>query len=281
MISYNKEYFQNNCHFFMKDNGDTISLYYSVADTLVESRKKVTKKDFDKKDEKKVKSVMDKFLKGKNKTTKKDLDKELDNIENGGEIDELIDSDGGLLGSKTPLYNMTLAPKKTMDQTIVTARISNDPVTRGYRVYWGESEDKKDNVVSEIDFSDAFGYEETQDKDFNETLKTLKHMGIDDPEERVKRTKQLGKLPKAKKTKGKLKQRLTEKDSIEESQKQKMIKMVEDILAKKSKGDSDVVSKEDKTISKILIKNLQSIKKIAEKEGISINQLIKALKTDE
>ena len=50
---------------------------------------------------------------------------------------------------------------------------------------------------------------------------------------------------------------------------------------KKSKGDSDVVSKDDKSISKILVKNLQAIKKIAEKEGISINQLIKTLKTDE
>jgi len=277
MISYNKEYFQNNCHIFIKDNGDTISLYYSVGETLSESRKKLTKKDFDKKDEKKVKSLVNKFLKGKDKPTKKDLDKEVKKTE----IDELIDSDGGLLGSRTPLYNMTLAPKKTMDQTVVAARISNDPVTRGYRVYWGESEDEKKNVVSEIDFSDAFGYEETVDKDFGETLKTLKHMGIDDPEERVKRTKQLGKLPKAKKKKGKLKQRLTEKDSIEEAQKQRMVKMVEDILTKKSKGDSDVVSKEDKTISKILIKNLQSIKKIADKEGISINQLIKALKTNE
>jgi hypothetical protein len=164
---------------------------------------------------------------------------------------------------------------------VVATRMPNDPVRRGYRVYWGESEDEKKNVVSEIDFSDAFGYEETVDKDFKETMSTLKNMGIDDPEERVKRTKQLGKLPKVKKNKGKLKQRLTEKDSIEEAQKQRMIKMVEDILTKKSKGDSDVVSKDDKSISKILVKNLQAIKKIAEKEGISINQLIKTLKTDE
>lgn len=280
MISYNKEYFQNNCHFFMKDNGDTISLYYSVGNTITESRKKLTKKEFDKKDESKVKSLVDKFLKGKKKPTKKDLDNEISKVENGGEIDELIDSDGGLLGARTPLYNMTLSPKKTMDQTVMNARISNDPVTRGYRVYWGESEDKQDNVVSEIDYSDAFGYEETVDKDFQGTMSTLKKMGIDDPEERIKRTKQLGKLPKVKKNSGKLKQRLTEKDSVAEAQKQKMIKMVEDILTKKSKGDSDIVGK-DKSISKILVKNLQSIKKIAEKEGISLSQLIKALKTDE
>ena len=279
MISYNKEYFQNNCYFFLKDKGDKFSLYYSVAETLTESRKKDVKKEFSKKNEKKVKSLVDKVLNSKNKVSKKTLDTELNKIEKN-EIDELVDSDGGLLGSKTPLYNMTLSPKKTTSQTVVAARIANDPVTRGYRVYWGESEDEKDNVMSEIDYSDAFGYEETVDKDFKETVSTFKKMGIDDPEERIKRTKQLGKLPKAKKKSGKLKQRLTEKDSIEEAQKQKMIKMVEDILTKKSKGESDVIGK-DKTISKILIKNLQSIKKIAEKEGISITQLIKALKTDE
>jgi hypothetical protein len=71
------------------------------------------------------------------------------------------------------------------------SRISNDPVTRGYRVYWGESEEKDENVVSEVDFSDAFGYEETKDKDFKETLGTLKKMGIDDPEERIKRTRKI------------------------------------------------------------------------------------------
>ena len=56
--------------------------------------------------------LANKFLKGKNKPTKKDLDNEVKKTE----IDELIDSDGGLLGARTPLYNMTLAPKKTMDQ---------------------------------------------------------------------------------------------------------------------------------------------------------------------
>ena len=44
MISYNKEYFKNNMYFFLKDRGDKISLYYSIADNLVESRKKMKKK---------------------------------------------------------------------------------------------------------------------------------------------------------------------------------------------------------------------------------------------
>ena len=59
-----------------------------------------------------------------------------------------------------------------------------------------------------------------------------------------------------------------------------MKKMVEDILTKKPKTDSGVIKK-DTGVSKILLKNIQSIKKIADKEGISINALIKALKSNE
>jgi hypothetical protein len=59
-----------------------------------------------------------------------------------------------------------------------------------------------------------------------------------------------------------------------------MRKMVEDIIAKKSKNDSDVIGKES-SISKILMKNLQAIKKLADKEGISITQLVKTLKSNE
>jgi hypothetical protein len=169
-----------------------------------------------------------------------------------------------------------------MDQTVAMSRTTNDPVTRGYRVYWGESEDKQDDVLSEVDFSDAFGYEETEDLDFKNSVKTLKKMGVDNA---VERTKQFGKIKGVKPKKDKrgrlvLKQRLAEKDSIEEQQKQKMVKMVEDMLAKKSKDDSDVVSKNE-PINKILVKNLQSIKKLAEKEGIGINKLINILKKGE
>ena len=97
--------------------------------------------------------------------------------------------------------------------------------------------------------------------------RTLKKMGVVNA---VERANQFGKLPKEKikKTKnGKkvLKQRLVEKEPIDETQKQKMLKMVEDILAKKSKNNSDVVSKEESSVSKILIKNLKSIKKISYK----------------
>lgn len=277
MINFNKEYFNNNCYFFLKDKGDKISLYYSVAETLSESRKTDNKKDFNKKDEKKVKTTMLKFLTKKEKVKKKDIEDELDKVNKTKELTELIGSDGTFQDSSIPPLDMKLHPRKTMDQTVVAARITNDPVTRGYRVYYGESEEKDGDVVKEIDFSDAFGYDETEDMDFENSVKTLKDMGVDNP---VERTKDFGKIKGQKRKKGKLKQRLVEKDSLEEAQRQRMIKMVEDILSKKDNDYSDVVRK-DSPVSKILVKNLQSIKKIADKEGISINKLISILKSSE
>jgi len=296
MIDYNKEYFNNNCYFFLKDKGDTISLYYSVSDSIVESRKKDEKKDFKKEDSPKIKKIVHKFLTKKGKTTKKEIEGELNDISAKKEIEELVDSDGTMLTSKIPMLQMPMHPRKTTDQTIPMARVSNDPVTRGYRVYWGESEQRDEDIINEIDFSDAFGYEETKDKDYKSTKKTLKKMGIEDPIELEKRTKQLGKLKSAKVKRGKdgklkLKQRLTEKDSIEEAERKKAIKMLEDILSKKKKSSSDVVKKnkdesdiiggDESGLKGILMKNLKSIKNLADKEGIDISQLIKALKSDE
>ena len=178
--------------------------------------------------------------------------------------------------SKIPILDPKLHPKKTMDQTVVMARTTNDPVTRGYRVYYGESEEETDEVINEVDYSEAFGYVETKDMDFKDTVKTLKKMGVDNA---VERAKQFGKIPKEEVEDGELKQRLSEKETLEERQHRLMKKMVEDILTKKPKTDSDVIK--NTGVSKILKKNLKSIKNIADKEGISINMLIKALKSSD
>jgi len=277
MINYNTEYFSNGRYFFLKDRGETISLYYTIAETLTESRKKDEKKVFNKKHENKLKKTIEKILNSRQKLSKKNVENALKSIEKDGEIDEIIDADGTMLGSKIPPLDMTLHPRKTLDQTIGMSRVTNDPVTRGYRVYYGESEEKDDNVVSEVNMEDAFGYEETKDKDYQGTVNTLKDMGVDNP---VERTKQFGKLKDVKRKNGKLKQRIVEKEKLSEVQKQKMVKMVEDIITKKSKDDSEVVGK-DSSLSKILMNNLKSIKKLAEKEGISLTQLMKALKNHE
>jgi hypothetical protein len=278
MINFNTEYFENNCYFYLKDRGDKISLYYNVSNTLTESRKSDDKIDFDKKDEKKVKGIMSSAMKSKSKVSKKVLDKKLKDIKSKKEIDELVDEDGNMLGSRIPRYNQYLAPKKTMDQTVAASRTTNDPVMRGYRVYYGESVEDED-VINEVDYSEAFGYEETKDMDYNDTINTLVKMGIEDKIEARKRARQFGKIPKQKREDGELKQRLSEKETLEERQKTMMKKMVEDILTKKSKDSSDVIK--NTGVSKILKKNLKAIKNIAEKEGISINMLIKALKSSD
>ena len=282
----NKEYFNDYYYFNLIENGNDLTLYYSVADTLSESEKGEKKLDLKQSSKGKIKSLISKLLKSNKKVSTKSIEKKFKEVDAEGEIDELVDSDGTMLGSNIPILNLRLSPRKTTDQTIPMSRVSNDPVTRGYRVYWGESEDEQDNVVSEYDYREVFGWEETKNKDFKNTVKTLKNMGVDNA---VERAKQFGKLPKQKVKKDKngrpvLKQRLIEKEKLEESQRQEMIKMVEDILTKKSKKDGDVVKKGAETnqsIGKFLKKNLKSIKKLAEKEGISLDQLIKALKYDE
>jgi len=277
MINFNTEYFSNGYYFFLKDRGDKISLYYSTADTLTESRKNDDRMDFDKKNSKNVKTMINNILKSKKKLSKGDIKKRFDKAKTSGEIEELVDDDGTMLSSKIPNINHALTPRKTMDQTVQMSRTTNDPVMRGYRVYYGESEEGTDEIINEVDYSEAFGYEETKDMDFKNTVKTLKKMGV---ENAVERAKEFGKLPNQKKEDGELRQRLSEKETLEERQHRLMKKMVEDILTKKPKTDSDVIKK-DTGVSKILLKNIQSIKKIADKEGISLNMLIKALKTNE
>jgi hypothetical protein len=274
MNSYRKEYFNNHCYFLIEGNNDEYTLSYSVYNTLTESEKSKSKKIFKKDDLKKVEDKVKKIVKSNKKVTKQ-------------EIDELVDEDGTFLTSRIPILNKWLTPKKITSVTVMQSRISNDPVTRGYRVYYGENKEENDNVLNEVDMEDTFGYKETKFKDFKDTMKTFKKLGIEDPEERLERTKQLGKIrgQKVRKTKdGKkvLKQRLVEKEKLDEIKKEKMIKMVEDILTKKGE-EKEVLSKEntDDGLNKILVKNLESIKKIAKKEGISLNKLINILKQGE
>ena len=229
---------------------------------------------------------MSNILKDKKIKTKNNIKKYFDKIAKGKEeIDELVDSDGTLVSSKIPPLNMGLAPKKTTDQTVVMARMTNNPVTRGYRKYYGESEDEDNNVVNEVDYSEAFGYEETKDMDGKDTFKYLvKKMGME-TDEAKDRTKQFGKDPSGRKTKNAPKDIRDKKGFIDrmtlaEIQRQKMIDVIDEIILKKKTGDGELGEKDSKT-SKIIKKNIDSLKKMADKEGITINQLIKMLKNEQ
>ena len=130
--------------------------------------------------------------------------------------------------------------------------------------------------------SGAFGYEETKDLDGKETFDYYVDNLDMSPEEAVDRTKQQGKDPSGKKdekSKYKNDKNFIAKMTISEIQKQKMIKVVEDILMGKKKTDNSEVGKKDGSVeaSSMIKRNIKSVLKQAEKEGLSKKDIIKLL----
>ena len=383
MINFNTEYFKKPYYFFLKDKGDKMSLYYSVSENLNEAKQIDSRMDFDKSEEKNIKTFISVILsEGKKmstgeitgrlkkykegitkefKETKllfkiilssakqylKDKDFELSKeekdfikdqsgdiakliplivlqllpgstlatpfiiefgkklgikmnskipekykekeIEGEGELAEFVDSDGTLLGSNIPMLDQQMHPHKTLDQTIKMARANQWPY---YKRYYGESiENNIKNLLDEVDQSESFGFEETEDvSTYDEADEIFKdELGVEDDIEREERVKRLGfdrnldKQLKNEKKRGMCRNCFT-KRRLSELEKEKMTDLIDEILVKKKKKSNDVVPKddsEDSPVSKILIRNIESIKKIADKEGISINKLIKHLKEGE
>jgi hypothetical protein len=178
-----------------------------------------------------------------------------------GEIDELVDYDGTMLSSKIPILDPHVTPKKTMDQTVAMSRNVYDIFRMGYRRHFYEE-----------DMSKAFGYDDTKFMNAKETIKFLeKELGLD-PEDAEDRALEFGKKPKL--------DNLKDEDADQKLYLfEKGEEVAEDVLVKKLKTNSEI-NKKDKTMSKILKKNVEFLKKQAEKEGFSINELIKMLKSE-
>jgi hypothetical protein len=266
MIPVDTEFFSSPYYFLMRDKGDKYSLYFSVENTLTEARKKDEVVHFSKEKGEKVKRHLKKVTKEKKikdtKTLKTDLE-------------ELVNSDGGMSNSKIPILDPKLHPRKTMDQTVAAASITNDPISRGYRTYYGESE------VKENDISGSFGYAETSGMTGPETYQYYKNeLGMDDDEAKD-RVAQQGKDwtgKKDEKSEYSDDPNFITRSTISEIQKQKAIKVVEDMLAKKKdSGSADVGKKDSETLSPVLKKNLSSLIKQAEKHGFSKKDLIKLI----
>lgn len=214
--------------------------------------------------------------------------KEKEAKKEGGEIDELIDLDGSPLGSSIPILQATEHPRNTMDVTVIATRQTNNPVVRGYRVYYGESEEKDGNVIDEEDMSVAFGEKETRnDSTYDECINSIADLGIDDSDNRKHRCKVFGfekkydKQLKQAKKRGRCKNCFT-KRRLAELENEKMETLLDEILLSKKRGENDIVSNKEEDlkspIARLLIRNIESIKKIAEKEGINISSLLNKLK---
>lgn len=294
MIEFGKEYFEKPYYFYIKDRGDKISLYYSVSETISESRKNDEEVEYDKEDAEKLKKLISKLFSVGKKLPKGRLEKMLKSIKSkketeDGELNEFIGADGSFTKSNIPMLNQRLVTKSTTDQTVHMTRANQFPFIR---VYYGESEDKKDNLIDEVDMSDAFGYEETEDaKSYKEASEILKDMGVDDPFERHERLETMGfdpeydKLFKKRQKQGYCKNCFA-KRRLAELEKGKMQKMIDEIiLGKKNKSD-DIMSKKDKgepssVMEKLLVRNLESIKNLADKQGIEFKDLLSKINKGE
>ena len=279
MITINKEFYSSPYYFLLRDKGDKYSLYFSVEENLNEARKKDEVIHFKKSKGEMVKNHLKKVAKDKKVKTTKSLKKDLE---------ELVNLDGTLSNSKIPIVDPKLHPKKTMDQTVSAASITNDPISRGYRTYFRESvKEVEDGDMPRI--AKPFGWEETEDMDGAETYKYLvKKMGME-PDEAKERTKQKGQDPTGKKDKKSPyynDKNFITRATLSEIQKQKMIKVVEDLLMNKKNSDNSEVGKKEmgKSIDELPLlirKNLKTLLNHVEKNGYSKEDLIKLIKKGE
>ena len=275
MIATDNEFYSPPYYFLLRDKGDKYSLYFSVEGTLTEARKKDEVIHFEKSKGEKVKKHLKKVAKEKKVKNTKTLKTDLE---------ELVNADGAMSNSKIPILDPKLHPKKTMDQTVAASRITNDPISRGYRSYYGESVEE----IEEIDMSGAFGYEETEDMDGKDTFEYLVgKMGME-PDDAEDRTKQQGKDPsgkKDKKSKYYKEKNFITRATLSEIQKQKAIKMVEDLLTKKNSDNSEVGKKVNADsideLPLLIRRNLKSLLKHVEKHGFSKEAIIKLIKKGE
>jgi hypothetical protein len=294
MLKLNEEYFMEPYYFFLKEKGDKIAVYYSVSNTLTESRKEDDVIEVDKEVFEEIQKLISKILKSGKKLSKEQVHKLIDSKskkkETDGEIDELVDPDGSIISSSIPILNQRNLAKKTMDQTVRMTKANQFPFIR---IYYGESEEGKGNTISEVDQSESFGFEETEDAPtYDVANKILKKMAVEDPIERDERLKrfgfdrQLDNQLKREKKRGKCKNCFT-KRRLAELERQKMDKMLDEILLSKKSKNKDVVkktkedTKNDTPIYKILMRNIEAVKKLADKEGVDIDELVKRLKQGE
>lgn len=186
------------------------------------------------------------------------------------EVTEFVDYDGTALTSAIPITNPmstgTVGNPLTTDQKVGMQRTPRDPLLRGVYGYYGESQ------IKEEDMEKAFGFEDTKFMDYDETVNYYKKELDLDKDSAIERAVQQGKKPNLHKRAPK---RIKKKKNFIDRLILKEKEIEEDMLVNKSS-----VSDIDKPASKIIKKNLQSLKSMAEKEGLSVNDLIRLLKDE-
>jgi hypothetical protein len=295
MLEFGKEYFEKPYYFYLKDRGDKFSVYFSVSETLTESRGNDEEVIILKENLSKIKNFIKKLFSSEKKFSKDQIKKLLNKLnlnkseKEGGELQEFIGADGSFTKSNIPMLNQRLVAKNTTDQTVRMTRANQFPFIR---VYYGESKEEKDNLIDEVNMFDSFGYRETKNaKTYKQASRILKNMGVEDPFERHERLEVMGFDPEYDKQLKMIKRRgygknWFSKRRLSELEKGKMQKMIDEIILGKKNKNLDVLDNKKDTnsssvVEKILIRNLESVKKLADKEGLELKDLLNKLNKGE
>ena len=210
------------------------------------------------------------------KMSHKEWEEDQENLVTGEEeeLEELVDYDGSISGSKIPLgwENVkTVSATKTMDATVPMSRGGGmkGKYSNALRRYWGESVEE----IGEHDMSDVLGYDETIYMDANETIEYFKTEHDMEEDEAEGRAESMGKTPELDKKGEDTEnfQRLVEDDDV--------IKMLEIILTNRD-SDTGIRSVEDSEIPEYIDKKLRLIQKYARNNGINMNSVINRLKNE-
>jgi hypothetical protein len=186
-----------------------------------------------------------------------------------GELEELVDFDGSVLGSKVPLgymNNKTISQRKTTDAVVPATRQGGEQ-GKGYfyKRYWGESVEE----VGEHDMSRVLGMDADDDGVLDTDTMTAGEVkerfkdeyNLDDFEDRMEKSGVVGKGKSRKK-------RIFEDEDI--------MKMMEVIL--QSKDDPKDITD---TSDNLLDRKILQLKKYMDKQGYSVEDIINKLKGDE
>jgi hypothetical protein len=186
------------------------------------------------------------------------------------EVTELVDSDGTPLSSKIPITNPantgTVGNPTTTDQKVGMQRVPRDPLLRGVYGYYRESH------IREEDMEGAFGFKDTKFMDYKDTVKYYQKELDMDKDSAIERTVQQGKKPNLQKRAPK---KIKKKKNFIDRLILKEKEIEEDVVVNKTS-----VSDINKPSSNIIKKNIQALKSMAEKEGLSVNDLIRLLKNE-
>ena len=202
------------------------------------------------------------------------LDDELEPIDDTDveEVNELIDFDGSMVSSKIPPGtdgNKTIGARKTTDDKVKATSQAGVWTGGGhyFKRYYGESVEE----IGEHDMSEVLGFEDTEFKNAEETIKYFETEHDMDEIESTERAESMG---KTKNLDDNGQQRLTEKEKLKKVSEEKARNMIEVIL---SNRDEDMDIKSSK--STLLDTKIKQLLRLADTEGLSIDQLISKIKS--